>query len=215
MEKIKIFIADDHALFRQGIAGVLLNENFIEVTGEAESAAGLLASEQLKESDILTLDISLGKDSGLDIIPDLRKNHPNLRILILSMHNKPMLIKRAVNIGAEGYFLKSSSPEKLVEAVKTIHSGERYLDSSLSDSIFTLLSDNESSWGTDSLYNSLSLREQEIFRLLAEGQKPAAIAKSLCISRKTVENHRSNITSKLRLDSPADIRPLAGKLGVI
>lgn len=215
MDKIKIFIADDHALFRQGIAGTILEEPTFEISGEAESINELLSSKQLTDSDILTLDISFGDKSSLTIIPQLFVINPELKILILSMHDKPVLIKRVLNLGAAGYFLKSSPATQLIQAVKDINEGRKYLDPALSDSIFTLLNDTETTTDTYSLYNSLSNREQEIFRLLAEGIAPAGIARKLNISRKTVENHRSNIQHKLKLSSPIELIQLAEKLGVV
>lgn len=215
MKKIRLFIADDHALFRKGIIGALLDEEGFEIKGEADSIETLLKSDYLSESDILLLDISLGNDSSLDSLPEITTAYPGLRILILSMHNKPIYIKRAVSSGASGYLLKSTPPQQLKQAIKEVFNGRKYLDPSLSESIFTLLQDNSIGSETDALYNTLSKREQQIFRLIAEGSSPAQIAKELYICRKTVENHRSNLMSKLGLNMHADIVQLAYKLGVI
>ena len=215
MNKINVFIADDHALFRQGIIGALQSEPGFIITGEAESLEQLMTSRVLNETDILTLDISFNDKSSLDSIKTIINKYPKLNILIISMHNKPILIKHAVNLGASGYFLKSSPPERLKLALKEIFKGNKYLDPALSDSIFTLLYENTHPSDSDSLYNSLSNREQEIFRLLAEGLKPLIISRQLNISRKTVENHRSNIMHKLKLNSIGELIQLAEKLGVI
>lgn len=215
MKKISVFVTDDHALFRQGVINTLQPDSGIEITGEAETLKGLLEAEELEQTEVLMLDISLGEDSSVEAIPELKNRYPDLKIIILSMHDKPVLLKRVINLGISGYLLKQSPSERLLEAVKIVNSGKRYLDPELSESIFTLLcncSDNEKN---DALYNSLSNREQEIFRMLAEGSSTARIAIELFISRKTVENHRAKILSKLKLNSSADIVQLGEKLGVI
>lgn len=215
MGKIRVFIADDHTLFRQGIAEILKSDPDFIISGETESLEQLLSAEALKDSDVLTLDISFGEDSSLSLIPELKKKYPDIGILILSMHNKPMLVKRAVNLGASGYCIKNAPASHLLEAIKAIGSSGKYFDPALSDSIYTLLNDSVEENDSDALYNLLTNREQEIFRLLAEGCRPAAIARELNISRKTAENHRSNILNKLRLDSILDLTQLAAHLGVI
>ena len=215
MKKIKVFIADDHTLFRQGIAGILSEEDQFIISGQAETLDQLLASPGPAGSNVLTLDISFGESSSFKVLSGILCQHPNLRVIMLSMHNKPLLIKRALNLGASGYFLKNSPAELLIEAIKTVASGHKYIDSALSDSICTLLSDNIDSENSGSLYNHLTNREQEIFRLLAEGETPVSISRQLNISRKTAENHRSSILQKLQLDSQVEIVQLAEKLGVI
>ena len=216
MKKIRIFITDDHALFRAGVVKALEQEPSIELSGEADSLNHLMESENLKNTDVLLLDISLGEQSGLDALPLLKKNFPNLEILLLSMHNKPFFLKRSINCGVSGYLLKQSPPQRLIEAVNTVYSGRKYIDPELSESIFALLSGSGSSDGCDTTsYNRLSRREQQIFRLLAEGQIPQLIAKDLFISRKTVENHRANILSKLKISSTAELIQMAEELGVI
>ena len=215
MTEIRVFIADDHTLFRQGIAGILRENGSFRITGQSDSIEKLMASNELSNSDVLTLDISFGEESSFSVLQKIVKRNPNLNVLILSMHNKPMLIKRSFNSGASGYFIKSSPAAQLIEAIKTINDGHKYIDPALSDNIFTLINDTVKDDDSDSLYNLLSNREQEIFRLLAEGEKPVSIARQLNISRKTAENHRSNIIQKLKLGSPVEIAQLAKKLGVV
>jgi len=216
MKEIRVFILDDHSMFRKGILSLFEEIPDIHIIGEAESLDSVLLNPALAESDILLLDLSLGEDSGLELIPQLRSSNPRLKILILSMHNKPVLIQKVVNIGASGYVVKQSPPEILVQAIRIIHDGHKYLDPALSDSLFLCLMDGRSDHASsDSSYNSLSRREQEIFRLLAERLSTGMIAAQLYISRKTVENHRSNLMAKLKLHSPADLIAYADDLGVI
>ena len=215
MNRIKLFITDDHALFRAGVKKAFEAEPDIEIIGEADSLSRLMESRLLGEAEVLLLDISLGKDSGLEALPKLSSDFPALKILILSMHNKPVFIKRAINGGAFGYLLKQSPPQRLIEAVKSAAEGRKYLDPDLSDIICTFIGSGTAENGPEVLYDSLSFREQQIFRLIAEGETPARIAKTLFISKKTVENHRSRILSKLKLESTAELFILAEKLGVV
>ena len=215
MDDIRVFVTDDHALFRQGVINTLQPDADIDVVGESESLTQLLNAEALQQTDILMLDISLNEESSVDAIPLLRTKYPHLKIIILSMHNKPVLLKRVITLGISGYLLKQSPPYRLIDAVKIVNSGKKYLDPELSESIFTLLSDNPYEEKSDALYNNLSNREQEIFRMIAEGLTTKHIARELFISRKTVENHRARILTKLKLNSPNDIVQLGEKLGVI
>ncbi len=215
MEKINVFITDDHAIFRPGVAGTFQENPQFQIIGEAESAQDMLSSENLKDADILLLDISLENHSSLDSLPELSSRFPEMKILILSMHNKPILVKKAINLGISGWVLKNSPAETLIQAAEEIYRGRKYLDPEISDSLFSILSDKGNETETDSLYNSLSKREQQIFRMLAEGLASAQIAKQLFISRKTVDNHRSKILSKLKLESMVDLVKLADHIGVI
>jgi len=216
MNNMKVFITDDHSMFRKGVISILEKKAQLEIIGEADSPEAMIGSSKLQHADLLLLDLSLGEKSGLDYISTVRKKNPKIKIVILSMHNKPVLIKKAVNLGADGYVVKQSPPEILINAIKTIQEGSKYLDPALSDSIYLCLSDAGSvHTESDVSYNSLSKREQEVFRLLAEGFTAVQIAKKLYISRKTVENHRSNIMSKLKLESIPDLISYANDLGVI
>lgn len=203
-------------MFRKGVASILEKKAHFEIVGEADTPEAMLASGALNNTDILLLDLSLGEKSGLDYISSIKKKNGRIKILVLSMHNKPILIKKAVNLGADGYVVKQSPPEILIQAIKAIKEGLKYLDPALSDSLFLCLSDAGAvNSESDVSYNSLSKREQEIFRLLAEGLSAVQISKKLYISRKTVENHRSNIMAKLKLQSLPDLISYANDLGVI
>lgn len=120
MDNLKIYITDDHSMFRKGIVSILEKKENIEVIGEAEAPLQMLASPLLKQANLLILDLSLGELSGLDYIEKIRNKNPNIKILVLSMHNKPVLIKKAVNLGADGYVVKQSPPEILLAAIRVI-----------------------------------------------------------------------------------------------
>jgi DNA-binding NarL/FixJ family response regulator len=143
-----------------------------------------------------------------------------MRILALTMHNKPVLVKKAINAGVHGYVVKQSSPEVLLQAILRIAAGGKFLDPELSESLYQLLldpncGDDSGSVSSSGAYSSLTPREQEIFRLLAEGFRPEQIATRLFISKKTAENHRFRLMQKLGFSSIAELIAYASELGVI
>lgn len=215
MKRIRVHAIDDHALFRKGILGILADREDMEVVGESASVDEFLEGASPGTVDVLLLDLSIGDRLTLDRVPELQSRFPGLRILVLTMHNKPVLLKRAVNAGVHGYVVKQSPPETLFQAVKRVAAGGNFLDPELSESLYQSLRDSERGENSDGGYNSLTPREQEIFRLLAEGLSPDQIARRLYISRKTAENHRFHIMQKLGLSSVAELVSCAEGLGVI
>ncbi len=215
MHKISVYAVDDHPIYRKGLTDFISKCRGFTVCGDADSVQKMLADADFGQADVLLLDVSLKDCSGIDFLPQIFSKSPAVKVIMLSMHNKPFILKSAIENGAMGYVLKDSEPEVIEAAIHAVCSSKQYLDSALSDSIFSLLSDNTSGTGKGGLYNSLSPREQEVFRLIAEGHSHAAIAEKLFISEKTVKNHQTNILNKLYLRASSEIHPLAEKLGVI
>ena len=214
MCEIEVLVVDDHAMFRKGIVGILERCDEIVVLDESDSVEECLRSDALSRADVLILDISLGEEVGLDFIPDFRRRNPGIFVLILSMHNKPILIKKAINDGADGYVVKDSSPEILLDAVRALAEGKKYLDPNLSDSLFLCLAEGADA-AADGLYNRLTPREQEVFMLLARGWTSRQIGAKLQISRKTADNHKLNIMGKLELAGMHELMTYADDLGVL
>lgn len=208
----KIYIIDDHILFRAGLIKLLSDQESFEILGDSDSPRSFIQSGMAEKTDLLLLDITLGDFSGLDYIDQIKDRNQNIRILILSMHNKPLLLKRAINSDIDGYVLKESPEETLLKAMETLLLGDKFLDTKLSASIFSCLTERNSS---ESLYNRLTAREQEIFRLFASGYDSRGISKELDISRKTVDNHRLNIMTKLKLKNISEVISYAGLIGII
>lgn len=212
----KIFVIDDHRLFRNGLIRILKDHNDMEIVGQADSLKEAIELGSLDTTDILLLDLSLSGESSLEHIRRLKKMYPNLQILILTMHNKPLLIKRAINLDVDGYLVKESSPEILLMAIRQVSLGNKFLDTALSANLFQCVSEGAVSGEAQSGdYNTLSKREQEIFRLFAEGFRGDQIAKKLFISKKTVENHRYNVMRNLNIDTLQQLIAMADELGVI
>lgn len=189
-EKIKIYLADDHKILRESLNILLSQEEDIEVAGEAED--GLAVEDGLRKhpADILILDISMPKRSGLDVAKNMSREYPELKIIFLTMHKSEEIIAEAFESGAKGYVLKENALEELVKAIHTVKDGKVYVSSELAPTLLHGFLSNERR-GSD-----LSVREREILKLLAEGYSNKEISDMLMISIKTVETHRANIMRK-------------------
>lgn len=216
-KKRTILIIDDHPLFREGLKSLIARNPMFEVIGEAGKASEALRRAKELVPDLAIVDISLPDRSGIELTRELSAALPRMRVLIVSMHARIDTITEAFRAGAAGYVVKDSASEKVVQGLETVSRGEYFLDSALSHSVverLVALPEKEARI-TDKSYNTLTSREQEIMRLLAEGLSPREIGARLFISSKTVENHRFSIMSKLDLHSSMELVRYAAKLGLI
>lgn len=216
-QKKQILIVDDHPLFREGLKSIISRSKHYEVCGEAGNAAeGLEAAREL-QPDMILIDISLPDRSGLELTREIRMILEETRVLIISMHAAINYITEAFQAGATGYVVKESAHERLLEGLDTIADGHYFLDSSISQEVVKTLKGTpvREARTSDTEYGRLTAREQEVMRLLAEGFKAREIGEMLCISPKTVENHRTNIMQKLGLHSTIELVRYAVKIGLI
>jgi DNA-binding NarL/FixJ family response regulator len=212
-----VLIIDDHPLFREGLKAIISKTSRFSVVGEAGTARkGLTLTETLKP-DIVIVDLSLPDGNGIQLTRDLKNLSFDVGILIVSMHSKIDYIAEAFKSGAKGYLVKESAAEGLTRGLESVARGDYFLDSSLSRTVIETLIDSpiKEARIRDDNYGSLTPREQEIMRLLAEGRSPREIGDQLCISPKTVENHRTSIMGKLGLHSTMDLVRYAARLGLI
>lgn len=205
---IRLMIADDHMIMREGLKRLF--ELYDDVHIAAEAADGPQTLERLRTTpvDLLLLDISMPGLSGEALIARITLHHPTLPILVLSMYSDPQVAMRVLRCGAAGYLTKSQSPEILIDAVRKVHGGARYIDPELIEPIaLSSLKPPERS-GLDSLTN----REFQIMRLLAAGLTVNHIAEQLMISNKTVSTHKINLMEKMSFSSNADLIRYASNL---
>lgn len=216
MTRKKILLVDDHPLIREGLKHIVNSAPDLCVAGEAGSAAQALSLTRSLKPDCLTMDISLPDNSGIYVLENLARNPCPPPVLMLSMYRQRAKILEAFQAGAMGYVNKESAAELLIEALRTVLRGEIYLDESLSVSVVDLLrAPAPDKTNSDRGYATLTPREQEVMRLLAEGLSAKDIGKRLFISSKTVDNHRANLMKKLSLETTMDIVRYAARLGLI
>ena len=207
---INLMIVDDHTIMRAGLKRIFELDKDIRIAGEA--ACGQQALESLRTLDVevnlLLLDISMPGLSGEALISRIVSQYPNLPILILSMHHDVQIAMHALRAGAAGYLTKTQQPEHLLEAVKKVSAGGRYIDPDLLEQIALNNLKPHASHGLDSLTN----REFQIMRLLADGMSVNQIAEQLMISNKTVSTHKINLMEKMGFSSNADLIKFASAL---
>ncbi|RPI15904.1 MAG: DNA-binding response regulator [Ignavibacteriae bacterium] len=208
---IEVFIVDDHAVVRRGIKQILSDDPEIEVTGEASDAEELMQQLYEKHWDVLILDITMPGKSGLDVLIELRQKKPEMKILILSMHPEEEVALTALKSGAAGYLNKSSVPGELVNAVKRINDGGRYITTSLAESIAFSVEKDLSILP----HRNLSDREFQVLCLLASGNTLTDVSKMLSLSIKTVSTYRTRVMEKMNMNTNVELTHYAIKHRII
>lgn len=215
MALIRVVLADDHAVIREGLRHILNRQKDIEIIGEEEDGLGALRRVKEMKPNILLLDIAMPGLNGLQALRPIREASPDTRVIIFSMHNKEGYVDEALAAGALGYVLKSSPPSEVVAAIRAVHDGEYFLSPKIGDRVVKRYLETREKNQPASGYDLLSAREQQVFRMLVEGKKLKEISTVLCISPKTVEKHRMNIGKKLGIHDTVGLVKYAMKIGVI
>ena len=210
-EIIRILIVDDHAIVREGLKQILSDDEKFVVQGEAETAAEAIRIAREKEFDLVLLDISLPDRNGLELLEALKKAHPKLSILMLSMYRETQYAVRAIKSGASGYLNKQSAPDQLVSAIEQVVTGRKYITPSVAEALAL-----EISVGKDMLpHETLSNREFQTLCLLASGKPVSAIAEKLSLSVKTVSMYRTRLLEKMHLKNNAELTHYAIRHGLV
>jgi DNA-binding NarL/FixJ family response regulator len=212
--KTRIVLADDHAMVRRGLRLVLDSEPDLEVVGEAEDGAAAIDLCLRDDADLAVLDVTMPRMTGLQAARELNRRKPELRILILSMHDNEQYLYEALKAGASGYVLKSAADRDLVHACRAAMRGEPFL---YPGAVTALIRDflAHAHGSAPSREHPLTPREEEVTKLIAEGHTTREIAQMLVLSEKTVERHRANILEKLGLRDRVDLTRYAIRRGLV
>jgi two-component system, NarL family, invasion response regulator UvrY len=197
---IKVLIADDHALIRKGLKQLLDDTEDMRVTGEAENGMQAVRMAEDAAYDVVLLDISMPDKHGIDVLKQLKANHPQLPVLILSMHPEEQYALRSMKAGAAGYLNKQSAPMQLVTAIRQVASGKKYISTELAEQ----LADGLSQGYQELLHQTLSNREYQTLCLMASGKKLSEMADIMSLSPKTVSVYRSRLLEKMKLKNNAE-----------
>jgi len=209
---IKVLIVDDHQLFREGLANLIGGSGEIEIIAEAENAGQAIKMTSKLNPDVIIMDIGLPEINGIEATKILKKKYPDIKIIALSMHSDKHYIKGMLEAGASGYLLKNSTHNQVMDAVKSVYSGKKYLSSTITEVLIDNYLGKDEPSGEES---KLTQRESEILKMIAEGISTREIAKKLFVSVKTIGTHKQNILEKLNLKSTTDLVKYAIKNEII
>ena len=213
MDKISVLIADDHRLFRDGLVKILENCNDIQVVGEASDGLEALKKVEQLKPQIVLLDLSMPKLSGLEVARRLKKEHPNIKIVILTMHEEEEYTLKMIKAGVSGYMLKDSAAHDVINAIRTTYEGKAFFSPHVSKILAESYRDITSK--EEDPYERLNDREREVLQLILEGNTNKEIATTLFLSPKTVDNHRTNLMRKLNVHSVSELMRWAAQKGIL
>jgi DNA-binding NarL/FixJ family response regulator len=208
---INILIADDHTVVRQGLKQILSRDKQMSVVAEAANGNEVLRALERAKVDVLILDITMPGRNGLDVLKEVKRSYPTLPVLVLSMHPEDQFAIRMLRAGASGYITKESAPEELVEALRKVCGGRKYVSPQLAERLATFIEDDN----TRAPHERLSDREFEILRMLALGKTVTEVADELLLSVKTVSTYRSRVLDKMKMTTNAELTRYALQSGLI
>ncbi|MEH6435001.1 response regulator transcription factor [Massilia sp. DD77] len=208
---IRVFIADDHAIVREGLKQILAEQRDIIVAGEAEN--GIDATKLIGKArcHVMLLDISLPDRNGIDVLKQVKKDRPELAVLMLSMHREDQYAIRALKAGASGYLTKQSAPKELVTAIRQVASGQKYVSAALAQTLASQIGDDHET----AVHETLSDREYQTLTMIASGMTVSEIAKELSLSVKTVSEYRARLLVKMKLKTSAELTTYAIRNGLV
>jgi len=204
---IRVFIADDHAIVREGLKQILAESPDIIVAGEAENGLDAIKLFRNSKCHVMLLDISMPDRSGIDVLKQVKKEHPEIAVLMLSMHREDQYAIRSLKAGAAGYLTKQSAPRELVTAIRQVATGQKYVSAALAQELANTIGDDHDTPPHD----TLSDREYQTLTMIASGKTVSAIAKELSLSVKTISEYRARLLVKMKLKNSAELTHYAIK----
>jgi two-component system, NarL family, response regulator NreC len=213
--KLSIVLADDHTILREGLRALLTADANLEIVGEARDGREAVRCVEKLGPDLLLIDLSMPRMSGMDAIREIKKRYPEIKIIALTVHKTEEYLLTTLRAGADGYVLKDATHDELILAIKNVMGGKSYLSPGVSEKVIEGYLEGKKSNRSLSSWESLSQREREVLKLIAEGYKNKEIAGDLCISLKTVEKHRANLMKKLDLHNAAALTVYAMDKGLV
>ena len=215
-EKKKIFIVEDHRLFREGLKAMLSGNQAFEVVGESADGLEALRSIQKIKPDLVLLDLTMPIINGYSVLREIRRAFSDqVKVLVLSIHNSDQYVLQAFEEGADGYCVKDSSLEELRLAVRSVLDGKRYISPGIADKVLEGYVEHRRQLKPRSAWDSITSREKEVLKLIGEGYSNKQIATVLNISAKTVEKHRSSLMTKLDMHNAASLAAYAAERGLV
>ena len=215
LDKRRVVIVEDHTLLRQGLKALLATDDDIEVVGEADNGLDAIKLASSAWPCLILMDLSLLGINGIEAIREIKKLHPTIKILVLTVHMAEEYVREALKSGSDGYVLKHATQEELMLAIKSVLNGKSYLSPDIAAQIITGYLDNSANASASPAWDSVTLREREILKLVAEGHPNRYIASYFSLSLKTIEKHRSNLMKKLDLHNIASLTAFAIEKGVV
>ena len=210
---INVLLVDDHQLILDGLKSLLKHTDNLVVAGEANNGREAIRLLDILNIDVVLMDIDMPVMNGIDALKEIKRIKPLMKVIILSMHNESGMIKNLLGIGADGYLLKSTSQDELIRAILKVAEGDKYFSTEIT---LSLLNPSQSNFQTSKqLSETLTIREEEILKLIAEGFSNKEIGARLFISHRTVDTHRTNLMNKLNVSNIAGLISYAIKSGLI
>jgi two-component system invasion response regulator UvrY len=204
---IRVFIADDHAIVREGLKQILAESRDIIVAGEAENGLDAIKLFRKAKCQVMLLDISMPDRSGIEVLKQVKKEKPELAVLMLSMHREDQYAIRSLKAGAAGYLTKQSAPRELVTAIRQVAAGQKYVSAALAQELASQLGDDHET----APHDLLSDREYQTLTMIASGKTVSAIAQELSLSVKTISEYRARLLVKMKLKNSAELTHYAIK----
>jgi DNA-binding NarL/FixJ family response regulator len=213
--KHRVFIVEDHTLLRAGLRSLLMQDQDLEIVGEADNGRDAIRAIGTLVPNLVLMDISMPGMNGIEAMLDIKRRNPEIRILILTIHKAEEYIHESLRAGADGYILKDATQDELRVAIRSVLGGKTYLSPDISGKVINGFLGTGKTSGSASNWDTLTHREREVLKLIAEGHPNKYIADYLCLSIKTVEKHRSNLMKKLDLHNASTLTSYAIEKGLV